>query len=203
MFKGAEYHAWYERVGVEKPWEKYERALYEEHSLIHELTTLCMLGPHKNIIPRPQYLVVTGKREQRIIGFLQPVRVEQTIEEQVAFGNEENVRIPLATMAKWCLGMARGILHIHVTCNTFHMDMKPGHILVEDDETPRIIDWQQQGMCRTTHPPEATLSSSRPKIRKIEDHMRLDRFRRPVVTFTPPPRGGNWAEDGLRDTYVT
>ncbi|KAL1874554.1 hypothetical protein Daus18300_003573 [Diaporthe australafricana] len=72
------------------------------------------------------------------------------------------------------------------------MDMKPANVLVENDDTVRIIDWQQQGMCRATHPPEAT--------QKIVDKMRLDQNGQPIVIFTPQP--GTWPQEGLRDAYV-
>lgn len=199
VFKGADFRAWREREGIERPWEKYKRALYEEHSLIEELTILCALPAHPNIIPRPPILAVTGA-SRRIVGFLQPLRTKQTIEEQVAMANREDRRIALATKAKWCLGMAEGLFHVHRTARSFHMDMKPGNVLIEDDGTPRIIDWQQQGLCRATHPPEATLGVH-PKIQKIEDRMRADQHGQPLVVFTPRP--GTWPEEGLREAYLS
>lgn len=79
VYKGAYYKTWLDRqsqdVGA-RPWEKFPRGLYEEHSLIPELLLLCTLPPHPNIIPRPSALVVTGTRgsPQRICGFLSPLR---------------------------------------------------------------------------------------------------------------------------------
>lgn len=124
----------------------------------------------------------------------------QTIEEQVANANSQNLRVPLDTKAKWCLGMAEGILHTHRAATTFHLDMKPGNVLLEDDDTVRIIDWQQQGMCRATHPPsEATLLAG-PKIRRIVDKLRPGPDGQPRVVFAPRP--GTWPESGLREAYV-
>lgn len=205
VFKGADFRAWRDREGLARPWEKYKPALYEEHSLVEELTVLCTLPPHPNIIPRSHFLVVTSQvSQQRIVGFLQPLRKKQTIEEQIVLANkgQQGRRIPLATKAKWCLGMAEGLLHTHRTARTFHMDMKLGNVLVEDDDddTPRIIDWQQQGMCRATHPPEATLRPGHPKIQKIEDKMRVDKNGKPLVVFAPQP--GTWPEGGLREAYM-
>ena len=199
VFKGADFSAWLERKHEKRPWNVYKRALYSEHSLKEELMVLCTMPPHPNIIPRPPILVSTPTSPERICGFLQPFRAKQTISEQVDLVNKKRVRIPLLIKAKWCLGIAEGILHTHRVAKTFHMDMKPANVLVEDDNSVRIIDWQQQGMCRATHPPEATLGFN-PKIQKIVDKMRLDQNGQPIVIFAP--HTGTWPEEGLRDAYV-
>lgn len=199
VFKGADFSAWLERKHEKRPLTVYKRALYSEHSLKEELMVLCTMPPHPNIIPRPPILVSTPAAPKRIYGFLQSFRPKQTISEQVGLANKKRLRIPLLTKAKWCLGIAEGILHTHRVAKTFHMDMKPANVLVEDDDTVRIIDWQQQGMCRATHPPEATLGF-KPKIQKIIDKMRLDQNGQPIVIFTPQP--GTWPEEGLRGAYV-
>lgn len=199
VFKGADFSAWLERKHEKRPWNVYKRALYSEHSLKEELMVLCTMPPHPNIIPRPPILVTTPTSPERICGFLQPFRAKQTISEQVGLANKKRLIITPLTKAKWCLGIAEGILHTHRVAKTFHMDMKPANVLIEDDDTVRIIDWQQQGMCRATHPPEATLGFN-PKIQKIVDKMRLDQNGQPIVIFTPQP--GTWPEEGLRDAYA-
>lgn len=199
VFKGADFSAWLERKHEKRPWNVYKRALYSEHYLKVELTVLCTMPPHPNIIQRPPILVLTPTSPERICGFLQPFRAKQTIDHQVRLANEKRLRIPLLTKAKWCLGIAEGNLHTHRVAKTFHMDMKPSNVLVEDDDTVRIIDWQQNGMCRATHPPEATLGFN-PKIQKIVDKMRLDKNGQPLTIFTPQP--GTWPEEGLRDAFI-
>lgn len=199
VFKGADFSAWVERKHENRPRSVYKRALYSEQSLQDELMVLCTIPPHPNIIQRPPILVLTPTSPERICGFLQPFRTKQTIDDQVRLANEKRLRIPPLTKAKWCLGIAEGILHTHRVAKTFHMDMKPTNVLVEDDDTVRIIDWQQNGMCRATHPPEATLGFN-PKIQKIFDKMRLDQNGQPIVIFTPQP--GIWPEEGLRDAFV-
>lgn len=199
VFKGADFSAWLERKHEKRPWTVYKRALYSEHSLNEELMVLCAMPSHLNIIPRPPILVTTPRSSKCIYGFLQPFRVKQTISVQIGLANKKRLRIPPRIKAKWCLGIAEGILHTHRVAKTFHMDMKPANVLIEDDETVRIIDWQQQGMCRATHPPEATLGLN-PKIQRIVDKMRLDQNGQPIVIFTPPP--GTWPEEGLRGAYI-
>lgn len=114
--------------------------------------------------------------------------------------NAQDDRITLNTKAKWCLGMAEGILHTHRAANTFHMDMKPANVLLEENGTPVIIDWQQQGKFRGTHPPsEATLSTN-PKIRPIVDKMRPESDGQSRLILAPKP--GTWSEAGLREAYA-
>lgn len=199
VFKGADFSAWLERKDEKRPWNVYKRALYSEHSLNEELMILCTMPPHPNIIPRPPILVTTPTSPERICGFLQPFRSKQTISVQIGLANKKRLRIHPLTKAKWCLGISEGILHTHRVAKTFHMDMKPANVLIEDDDALRIIDWQQQGTCRATHPPEATLGFN-PRIQKIVDKMRLDSNGQPIVIFTPQP--GTWPEEGLRDAYV-
>ncbi|KAI7778422.1 phosphotransferase enzyme family protein [Diaporthe eres] len=196
VFKGADFSAWLERRHEKRPCNVYKRALYSEHSLKEELTVLCTMPPHPNIIPRPPILVSTPTTPKRICGFLQPFRAKQTISEQIRLANKKQIRIPPLTKAQWCLGIAEGILHTHRVAKIFHMDMKPANVLIEDDDTVRIIDWQQQGMCRATHPPEATLGFT-PKIQKIVDKMRLDQNGQPIVIFTPQSGPGQKRVSGM------
>lgn len=78
VYKGAYYKTWLDRYvqQFDKPWEKFARGLYEEHSLIPELLVLSTMPPHKNVLARPNILVVTGTTATpgRIRGFLTPFR---------------------------------------------------------------------------------------------------------------------------------
>ncbi|PNH45140.1 hypothetical protein VD0004_g2639 [Verticillium dahliae] len=38
--------------------------------------------------------------------------------------------------------MARAVLHIYCIAKTFHMDIKPGNILIDDTDGIRLIDWE-------------------------------------------------------------
>lgn len=197
--KGADFAAWRKRKLETRPLDEYKRALYSECSLKEELTVLCTMPPHPNIIPRPPMLMFISASPERLYGFLQPWREKETISWQIRNANQKRNRIGPLLKAKSCLGIAEGILHTHRVAKTFHMDLKPANVVVEDDDTVRIIDWEQQGMCRATHPPEATLGKN-PKIQKIVDKMRLDQNGQPIVIFTPPE--GTWPEEGLRDAYA-
>ncbi|CCF45945.1 hypothetical protein CH063_14861 [Colletotrichum higginsianum] len=53
--------------------------------------------------------------------------------------------------------MALAIQHTHQVAESFHMDLKPGNILVDDENNLRLIDWEQSGFSMFTHPPEITV----------------------------------------------
>lgn len=65
------------------------------------------------------------------------------------------VRLPLGDKAKWCHQMALAIAHTHFTANTYHMDIKLGNFLLDDNKDLILIDWEQSGAPSSTLAPEA------------------------------------------------
>lgn len=51
--------------------------------------------------------------------------------------------------------MSLAIAHTHTVMQTFHMDIKPGNFIVDDQENLLLIDWEQSGAPATTLAPEA------------------------------------------------
>ncbi|KAI9715013.1 MAG: hypothetical protein M1812_006227 [Candelaria pacifica] len=51
--------------------------------------------------------------------------------------------------------MSLAIAHTHRVMHTFHMDIKPGNFIVDDEENLLLIDWEQSGAPATTLAPEA------------------------------------------------
>ncbi|GJC90616.1 putative serine/threonine-protein kinase DDB_G0286481 [Colletotrichum liriopes] len=132
---------------------------HQEKTLLHEIRTLYTLPVHPNIMPCPKTLVVVqdGDNKGRICGFLQPAMEKESLDEQVMRANRIGRRLPLELKAKWCYQMALAIQHTHQVANTFHMDLKPGNILVDNEDNLRLIDWEQSGFSMFTHPPEVTI----------------------------------------------
>ncbi|KAF9875018.1 phosphotransferase enzyme family protein [Colletotrichum karsti] len=169
---------------------------FEEHqdkTLLHEIRTLCTLPPHPNIMHRPQVLVVVQDADniERVCGFLQPVMAKDSVDEQVMRANREGVRIPLALKAKWCHGMAFGIQHTHQVGKSYHMDLKPGNMLVDDEDDVRLIDWEQSGVSMFTHPPEVTIDQ------EAEESMTtVGKAGKPRIIYTPhdgaPRKNQKW-----------
>ncbi|KAK1998834.1 phosphotransferase enzyme family protein [Colletotrichum falcatum] len=129
---------------------------HQERTLLHEIRTLHAIPAHPNIMPCPRTLVVVrdGDGRARICGFLQLAMEKDSLDEQVMRANRAGRRIPPALKAKWCHQMALAIRHTHRVAGTFHMDLKPGNILVDDKDDLRLIDWEQSGFSMFTHPPE-------------------------------------------------
>ncbi|KAL0943419.1 phosphotransferase enzyme family protein [Colletotrichum truncatum] len=132
---------------------------HQEKTLLHEIRILCTVPPHPNIMPRPKILVVVQDHDEKdhICGFMQPVMSKDSVDEQVMRANHKGARLPLALKAKWCYQMALAILHTHRVGKSYHMDLKPGNIVVDDEDNLRLVDWEQSGVSMFTHPPEVTI----------------------------------------------
>lgn len=50
--------------------------------------------------------------------------------------------------------MAAAIAHTHLVAHTYHMDIKPGNFLLDEDSNLVLIDWEQSGAPVTTAAPE-------------------------------------------------
>jgi hypothetical protein len=51
--------------------------------------------------------------------------------------------------------MVEAVFHTHRVGHTYHMDIKPGNHVIDDDETLILIDWERSDAPATTLAPEA------------------------------------------------
>ncbi|KAF4873884.1 hypothetical protein CGCSCA1_v007100 [Colletotrichum siamense] len=165
-----------------------------EKTLLHEIRTLCTLPPHPNIMPRPQILVVVPDGDvDRICGFLQPVMARDSVDEQVLRANKANTRLPLVLRAKWCYQMALAIQHTHQVAGSYHMDLKPGNMLVDGDDNVRLIDWEQSGVSMFTHPPEVAIDQEAEESSILNNNKKKNK---PRIIYTPhegaPRKNQKW-----------
>ncbi|KAJ0272862.1 hypothetical protein COL940_010173 [Colletotrichum noveboracense] len=168
-----------------------------EKTLLHEIRTLCTLPPHPNIMPRPRILVVVPDGDvDRICGFLQPVMARDSVDEQVLRANKANTRLPLGLRAKWCYQMALAIQHTHQVAGSYHMDLKPGNMLVDGDDNVRLIDWEQSGVSMFTHPPEVTIDQEAEESAVLKNATK----NKPRIIYTPhegaPRKNQKWGFPG-------
>lgn len=50
--------------------------------------------------------------------------------------------------------MASALAHPQLVTNIYHMDIKPGNFLLDQDDKLALIDWEQNGIPATTTAPE-------------------------------------------------
>ncbi|TDZ38250.1 hypothetical protein C8035_v006782 [Colletotrichum spinosum] len=159
---------------------------FKEHyetTLIHEIITLCDMVPHPNIMPPPKMLVVfTLDGKNKICGFLQPAMKNDSVDAQVIRANKKQKRLSLSLKAKWCYQMALAIRHTHRVAKTYHMDFKPGNMLVDDNENIRLIDWEQSGVSMFTHAPEVVKDQSAKESNTFKNGKRR-------IIYTPNQQG--------------
>lgn len=156
---------------------------HQRDTMLHEISALAAIPVHRNVMPCPQTLVVVEDEDgrERICGFLQPVMRTGTLDDQVIKANKAGARIPLAQQARWCHGMAAGLLHTHRVGGTYHMDVKPGNTVIDDDDEIRLIDWEQSGVSMFTHSKEVTIDQAAEEVGEPDA-----RGRRRIV-YTPRP----------------
>lgn len=63
--------------------------------------------------------------------------------------------LPLRQLALWCYQRTAALGHAHPSAHTFHTDIKPGNMLIADDDGLVLIDWESFDGPPTTLAPEA------------------------------------------------
>ncbi|KAI9782657.1 MAG: hypothetical protein M1816_001728 [Peltula sp. TS41687] len=109
----------------------------------HEIRRIRRLPPHKHIIPPAGTLVIEPQDERLLIC--------RTL---VPHGKQDAADSTLAQAATWCSQMAAAVVHTRLVAKTYHMDIKPGNFLVDQDRNIPLIDWEQSGACLYTLAPE-------------------------------------------------
>ncbi|CRK16442.1 hypothetical protein BN1708_011780 [Verticillium longisporum] len=66
---------------------------------------------------------------------------------------------------------------------TFHMDVKPGNILIDDTDGIRLIDWEQSGVSMFTHALEATIDQE--AWEDVDSSVDTATQTRPRIIYTP------------------
>jgi len=115
------------------------------------------MPPHPNIQPIPKILVSVHNADSDsvLMGHLSTFFTKGDLSTLITTANSTGTQISLLQKAKWCHQMSLAIVHTHRAMHTFHMDIKPGNFVVDDEENLLLIDWEQSGAPATTLAPEA------------------------------------------------
>jgi serine/threonine protein kinase len=127
------------------------RIFYQSMELV------CNMPSHPNIMSPTQTLVTICKQgDDRpfVCGSLYPFIPKGTLASNIEQSNHYGRRIPLSQWAQWCYQMAAAIAHTHHVAHTYHMDIKPGNFLLDEDSNLVLIDWEQSDAPVTTAAPE-------------------------------------------------
>lgn len=113
--------------------------------------------PHRNIQPPPKILVSARglDGESVLMGHLSTFFARGDLGTVIAAATSTGTQISLQQKAEWCLQMSLAIAHTHRAMHTFHMDIKAGNFVVDEEENLLLIDWEQSGAPATTLAPEA------------------------------------------------
>ncbi|KFY49726.1 hypothetical protein V495_00485 [Pseudogymnoascus sp. VKM F-4514 (FW-929)] len=130
----------------------------EEVKIFYRSTELvCNLPPHPNIMAPTQTLVTIckhGDDRPFVCGSLYPFIPNGTLASNIDQSNQYDRKIPLSQKAQWCYKMAAAVAHTHFVAHTYHMDIKPGNFLLDEDSNLVLIDWEQSDAPVTTAAPE-------------------------------------------------
>lgn len=125
----------------------------------HEIKTIRSLPGHPNIIPPAQRLVVIGNADNRkqalVCGTIYPYLENGSLDDRIAVVKSSRERIDINGKIKWCYQMSSAIYHTHHVAHTYHMDIKPGNMLLDTCKDLILCDWEQSGAPRYTLAPEA------------------------------------------------
>lgn len=116
--------------------------------IYREIELLCTIPPNPYIMAAPKALVVVDLEEAetgsgRVCGMLYPYYKNGSLAHALNYSVEQNIRISLAKKAKWCRQIVSGIYHVHSEGLSWHQDLKPPNIILDDEENIIIIDWEQ------------------------------------------------------------
>ena len=125
----------------------------------HSVKTITSIPPHPNILPPAPILVVArfpaDESHQLVCGSLYPFMSRGTLDDHVTRSKENNDCLKLRDKARWCLQLCSAVAHTHHAAHTYHMDIKPANVLVDDEGNAVLIDWEQSGAPTYTLAPEA------------------------------------------------
>jgi serine/threonine protein kinase len=116
--------------------------------LFVELRNLLRMGPHPNIISRPEYLIIKrclfgGKTA--VVGFLLPFHRHGTVRDILPFLRVHG-RLRLRDQTKWAIQLASAVSHIRERGRMFYPDLRLDNILFSASHDIIMVDFEQRGV---------------------------------------------------------
>ncbi|KAL2043017.1 hypothetical protein N7G274_004075 [Stereocaulon virgatum] len=165
-----------------------------KRSCYNEIQTVLDMPPQPNIKGPPEFYVTTTryepKRESVVCGTLYPFMKNGSLADAI----KEQVKLStptwsLHTLAKWCSQLASAVKHSHSEAGTYHIDIKPSNILLDDNEDLIVIDWEQDGATIYVCAPEVNDTMH---VREVKDSSGSKTLvYRPFNTLPIPDFGAN------------
>jgi serine/threonine protein kinase len=119
---------------------------------------LATLPPHPNIMPPPPTLVVINDGNSTlpiVCGSLSTFFLKGNLDERLEAAYKPETKIPLNIKKSWCVQMVAAVKHAHYVGRTYHIDIKPSNVLINDEDALVLIDWEQTCGTPLTTAPEA------------------------------------------------
>ncbi|KAJ9137675.1 Protein kinase-like domain [Pleurostoma richardsiae] len=137
----------------------YESGRAKEEILIFKrsIELLSRMPRHPNILPPPLALVTVrgiAATMSTVCGCLYPFYTNGSLASKIQESNAKEERISLQLKAKWCYQMAVALAHTHFVAHTYHMDVKPGNFLLDEDLNLVLADWERSDAAVTIAAPE-------------------------------------------------
>jgi hypothetical protein len=164
--------------------------------LYHELKTLITMDSHRNIIPRPAFLVTKRCRfggKRGVCGFLL---------DYFPLGNLQNLLRPecpirvhfdLETRTRWSVQLASALVHIQKSRTGYFSDLKLDNIVLKEEDgryDAVLIDFEQRGAWFSWSPPEVNyimylgyLASPRKRLDLLEGVS--EKYKRLLSSYLP------------------
>ena len=104
---------------------------------------------HFNILtPDRGFLTEPGTTPTRICGMLVPCLSGCTLD------NQADSTTSFGVLAVWCAQMSAAVAHIHLVARLYHMDIRPGNFLLDDEGNAKLMNWGQRRASSCTLAPE-------------------------------------------------
>ncbi|KEF54292.1 uncharacterized protein A1O9_09458 [Exophiala aquamarina CBS 119918] len=128
----------------------YSTRIYYDYQ---EIRNLVILPPHPNIIPPPCALVTVSDIDERVCGFLAPHYRNGNLDIYARRLRSKGT-ITVEKLYKW-LGQLVDAVRFLAEKETWHGDIKPDNIVIDDDENAVLIDLARAFTTSATTSPEA------------------------------------------------